>query len=61
MTNNQQLHQIKQQYQLTYKQLSEAMGCSWYSVKAYLLNPQSEAYRSLSDDKLNLLLKKVKR
>ena len=54
-TNQQRLMQIRDKHSLNYKQIAEIAGVSWYTVKSWLLLPESKAYRGVSDETIEKL------
>ena len=51
--NRQQLIELKQAHKLRYADLMRLTGKSWYTVKSWLLRPDSKASRSISDEDLD--------
>ena len=55
--NRQQLIELKRKNKLSYADLQAITGKSWYTVKSWLIRPESLASRTISDadlDKIRL-------
>ena len=60
MNNREQLIELKREYKLRYADLMRLTGKSWYSVKSWLLRPDSKASRTISDADLDKIKQGVK-
>ena len=58
--NREQLIELKQAHKLRYADLMRITGKSWYTVKSWLLQPDSLASRSISDEDLDKIKQGVK-
>lgn len=55
MTNNQRLHEIRDTHKLTYMDIAKICDRSWFTVKSWILHPDSEAWRHMPDGRIKLL------
>ena len=53
MNNQQQLKALKQQHQLTHKDIAAITGRSWYTVRSWFLHQGSAASRTVSTEDLD--------
>ena len=60
MNNRQQLIELKRDHKLRYSDLMRITDKSWYTVKSWILRPDSLASRSISDEDLDKIKQGVK-
>ena len=60
MNNREQLIELKREYKLRYADLMRITDKSWYTVKSWLLRPDSLASRTISDSDLDKIKQGVK-
>jgi transposase len=51
--NNSKLRQIKEEHGLTYRDIAEICDVSYWTVKSWLLQPESSNYRNMPGKQLD--------
>ena len=53
MNNRDELIKIRDELDLSYREIMRATGCSFYTVKSWFLHPDSSNARNIKDKNLN--------
>ena len=59
-TNNMQLRQLYENADITYQDIADITGCSWFTVRSWLAKEGSSVYRAMPNPALELIKLKLK-